>query len=137
MPPDRRFFTPRIWGGAGDESAGAIAVDGAGNVYLPGTTGSDAFPTENSLNATFGGDAFDAFVAKLNASGSALSYSTYLGGNGTDLDLGIAVDVEGNAYVTGQTRSSTVSTVNPLQQGSFLSTVSGDAFVSKFDVSGS
>ena len=124
-------------GGEGDESAGDIAVDGAGNVYLTGTTGSRAFPTENPLNATFGGDAFDAFVTKLNASGSALLYSTYLGGDGLDLGLGIAVDLEGNAYVTGQTRSGTFPTVNPLQQGSFLTTVTGDAFVSKLDASGS
>jgi len=123
-------------GGAGDDTAGDIAVDAAGNVYLTGTTNSDAFPTVAPFDATYGGDR-DGFVARLNASGTALSYSTYLGGEGIDLGLGIAVDDDGSAYVTGQSRSSTFPTVNPIQTGNFLTTVSGDAFVSKFDPTGS
>ena len=56
----------------------------------------------------------DAFVTKLNSSGS-LSYSTYLGGNSTDNGFGIAVDVSGNAYVTGVTSSTNFPTANPIQ----------------------
>ena len=124
-------------GSSGDDTASDIAVDGEGNAYLTGTTNSPGFPTENPFEATYSDGDRDGFVTKLNASGSALSYSTYLGGDGIDQGLGIAVDGEGNAYVTGQTRSGTFPLVNALQPGSFFTTVTGDAFVTKFDASGS
>ena len=69
----------------------------------------------NPLQPTCGGSV-DAFVAKFNASGSALVYSTYLGGSGDDYGLGIALDSSGNAYVTGYTVSTNFPTMNPLQR---------------------
>ena len=63
----------------------------------------------NPLQPTYGGN-YDAFVSKINPSGSALVYSTYLGGSGQDLGSGIAVDSAGNAYVTGNTGSSNFPT---------------------------
>jgi uncharacterized protein (TIGR03437 family) len=100
-------------GGNGDDRAGGIAVDSFGNAYVTGTTGSTNFPTASSLQATYGGGG-DAFVAKLNAAGSALVYSTYLGGYGSDQGFGIAVDSFGNAYVTGIT-SGNFPTASPFQ----------------------
>jgi hypothetical protein len=96
-------------GGSGEDVGSGIAVDGGGNAYVTGTTGTPAsgFPgtTASLIQSTHGGGVQDAFVTKLNASGTALLYSTYLGGNGSDSGLGIAVDQAGNAYVTGGTRT--------------------------------
>src|SRR5260370_4453309 len=112
-------------GGSGQDGGIGIAVDGAGSAYVVGYTYSTGFPTMNPLEAANGGY-IDAFVAKINPSGSALVYSTYLGGSGEDFGHGIAVDSSGNAYVTGLTDSTDFPTMNPLQptQGS-----GGDAFV--------
>jgi hypothetical protein len=121
-------------GGGGFEIGYAIAVDSAGNAYVTGSTTSIDFPTASPLQAVYGGGEFDAFVAKLNAAGSALVYSTYLGGTSADVALGIGVDSSGNAYVTGGTTSTDLPTANPLQAaaaGEF------DAFVSKLNPSGS
>lgn len=95
-------------GGSDLDGASAIALDAAGNAYVTGTTSSTDFPTtvgafDNTHNGIPGSD---AFVTKLNASGSALVYSTYLGGLEQDAGRGIAVDTSGNAYVGGDTRSS-------------------------------
>jgi Beta-propeller repeat len=91
-------------GGNGNDFAQAIAVDGQGNVYVTGYTGSTDFPTQNPFQATLRSNA-DVFVTKLSASGNGLIYSTYLGGNGAGFERGIAVDGQGNAYVTGNTLS--------------------------------
>ena len=89
--------------GGGDNDIGdSVTVDRAGNAYVTGSTFSTNFPTQNPFQPAFGGFV-DAFVTKLNATGSALVYSTYLGGSRVDAGNGIAVDREGNAYVTGQT----------------------------------
>src|ERR1019366_175511 len=73
----------------------------------------------------------DAFVAKLSPTGSALVYSTYLGGSGNDQGTGIAVDSFGNAYVTGFTASRNFPTMNPLQPAQGDGGLFGDAFVAK------
>jgi uncharacterized protein (TIGR03437 family) len=92
-------------GGSQSDFANAIAVDVAGNAYLAGVTNSKDFPiTAGALRTTMT-DIGDAFVAKLNPAGTALVYSTYLGGNGVDRANAIAVDAQGHAYVTGQTDS--------------------------------
>ncbi len=101
-------------GGSIPDSGFGIAVDSAGNAYVMGSTSSTNFPTANPLQPSAGGEQ-DAFVAKLNPSGSALVYSTYLGGSGGETGNGIAVDSTGNAYVTGNTTSTNFPTVNPLQ----------------------
>jgi hypothetical protein len=77
-------------GGSGGAGGYGIAVDSAGNAYVTGWTATD-FPTMNPLQPTYGGGAWDAFVTKINPTGSALIYSTYLGGSGTDQGYGIAV----------------------------------------------
>ncbi len=120
-------------GGRGGEFGESIAVDAEGCAYVTGSTNSTDFPTANPLQPEYGGGDFDAYVLKLSPDGSALVYSTYFGGRGTDLGGGIAVDAEGNAYLAGKTRSPDFPTANPLQpelRGS------DDAFVAKLDPTG-
>src|SRR5437773_1250250 len=99
-------------GGSRSEHVAGIAVDAAGAAYVTGTTGSTDFPrTPGAIQTTYGGGGSypfhegDAFVTKLNAAGTALVYSTYLGGSGCDYGYGVAVDAAGAAYVTGYTQS--------------------------------
>jgi uncharacterized repeat protein (TIGR01451 family) len=99
-------------GGTGNDQGSAIAVDSAGATFVSGYT-SGGFPTLNAVQNTYGGGAYDAFVAKLNSSG-ALVYSTYLGGTGIDLGIGIAIDGNGAAYVAGAT-SGNFPTLNAIQ----------------------
>jgi hypothetical protein len=118
--------------GGGDIGWG-IAVDQQGQAYVMGITGSSNFPTENALQPTFGGGFNDAFVAKLNKQGSALVYSTYLGGSGDDQGQSIAVDKRGQAYVTGETYSTDFPTKNALQP---VLGGSADAFVAQLTADG-
>ena len=121
-------------GGSDSELCWGLAVDSAGNAYVTGSTVSTNFPTVNALQSTSGGGGWsDAFVAKLNAAGSALVYSTYLGGNKSDFANSIAVDSTGSAYVTGYTESPNFPTANALQSG-FGGTA--DAFVTKLNAAG-
>jgi len=121
-------------GGSGDEQGRGIAVDGTGNAYVTGLTISTNFPTTASpIQGSIAGS-FDVFVTKINAAGSALTYSTYLGGSGYDYSYDIAVDGTGNAYVTGYTASTNFPTVSPIQGtygGGFW-----DAFVTKINAGG-
>jgi hypothetical protein len=127
------FVYSTFLGGSGAESGASIALDSAGNAYVTGYTTSSDFPTMNPLLPAYGGG-YDAFVAKLNPSGSALVYSTYLGGSAGDVGNAIAADSAGNAYVTGWTYSTNFPTINPLQAG-FGGKV--DAFATKLNPSGS
>src|SRR5205085_8191781 len=106
-------------GGASDDFGSGIAVDTQGNVYLTGYTGSSAdFPIINAAQPKPGssdGLGFDAFVTKLNAAGSALVYSTFLGGRGRDFAYAVAVDAQGNAYVAGETDSPDFASAGALQ----------------------
>jgi hypothetical protein len=117
-------------GGAGHDRGLAIAVDGSGSAYVTGSTSSSNFPTPPGALDTSSNGNDDAFVTKLGASGSALSYSTYLGGGSYEQAQGIAVDGSGSAYVTGYTSSSnfptTAGALDTSQNGSY------DAFLSKF-----
>jgi hypothetical protein len=123
-------------GGSGGDKGYSIAVDSAGNAYVTGWTESTDFPTVSPLQPARGGGA-DAFVTKINPTGSALVYSTYLGGSLGDAGYGIAVDNSGNAYVTG----STASTNFPTTPGAFQTTggdgYNYDAFVTKINPTGS
>jgi len=107
------IYSTYLGGSAGDYGSG-IAVDSAGDTYVTGVSTSPDFPRVNPLQRGNGGDA-DVFIARLNAGGSALVYSTYLGGQGNDGGAGIAVDSAGNAYVTGLTSSTTFRTANAIQ----------------------
>ena len=129
-------------GGTEGEAATHIAVDANGNAYITGATTSANLPTEGSLGSGFAGGNFlmsDGFVTKLNAEGSALVYSTYFGGTDDDMGLGIAVDGEGSAYVTGATRSSDFPVVGPVQPafGGGDVVFGSDAFVLKLNPAGS
>lgn len=120
-------------GGTGFDEAFGIVIDAPMNAYLTGRTNSSNFPRMAPTQLSFGGGAFDAFVSKINPPGSALVYSTYLGGNGDDQGQAIALDGANNAFVTG----STSSTNFPLR-AAIQSTRGGpsDAFVTKLDLSG-
>jgi len=126
-------------GGSGWDQGAGIAVDTAGNVYVIGSTNSTDFPTVNAFQSAAGEYAEmygTAFVAKLNAAGSALVYSTYLGGSVSESGNGIAVDSAGNAYLTGATWSSDFPTVNPIE--AYQSKYAADnAFVAKLNAAGS
>ena len=120
-------------GGSANDNAYGVAADSAGNAYVTGFTASTDFPTVNAIQPTSPGLG-DAFVTKINASGNALVYSTYLGGSASDQGNGIAVDSAGNAYITGYTFSAdfpTASAVQPNLDGPV------DAFVTKINSSGS
>jgi len=120
-------------GGSGFEYGWDVAVDSAGNAYMTGFTQSTDFPTAHALQPTNHGGS-DAFVAKINPSGNALVFSTYLGGGDTDLGTSIAADSSGNAYVGGYTKSKnfpTASAIQPTNHGGF------DAFVAKISGDGS
>jgi hypothetical protein len=121
-------------GGGGTDRAYAIAVDGAGAAYVTGYTDSTNFPVTAGVVRPTSGGGVDAFVTKLNAAGSAIVYSTYLGGNGDDRGFSIAVDASGNAYITGYTSSTNFPLSSPFQ-----ATLKGprDAFVTKLNPSGS
>ncbi len=129
------------------QGAVAIAVDSTGAAYLVGSTTSTSFPVVNPLpapNNALQGDQ-DAFVAKLNPTGTALVYSTYLGGTGSDSGSGIAVDSTGQAYITGATQSSDFPTLSAYQStlngssAAFVTTLngSGNALVYSTYLSGS
>ena len=100
-------------GGTDVDDGLAIAVDGAGNAFVTGTTSSADFPTRNAVQASISAPE-DAFVTMIAPSGAALVYSTYLGGNGTETGNGIAVDDAGNAHVIGTTWSPDFPTRNAL-----------------------
>ncbi len=125
-------------GGSGSDVGQSIAVDSSDNAYVTGYTSSGNFPTtsrafQKSLNGLQ-----NAFITKLNASGSAVEYSTLLGGNDYDFGFGIAVNKAGNAYVTGTTYgifSDTFPTTSNAYQ--VTASGSGDAFVSKLSADGS
>ncbi len=119
-------------GGSGDDRAFGIAVDNLNNVYVTGWTQSSNFPLVGAFQSKLSGGR-DAFVVKLNSSGTAILYSTYFGGNNYDQGNSIAVDSTGAAYVTGDTTSTNFPAVNAYQ-----SAYGGqqDAFVAKLNPAG-
>ncbi len=120
-------------GGSGDEDVSHIAVDGAGEAEIVGYTNSTNYPTVNAAQGAYGGGVYNAFASKLSADGSALVYSTYLGGKGDDEAYGLAMDSAGDAYVAGLTSSTNFPLKNALQ-GAFTGVY--DAFVTELDPNG-
>ena len=147
-------------GGKDDEEGTGIAVDSSGNAYVVGATLSTNFPTANAYQSTFGGaggsapfccgssapflNFGDAFLAKLNAGGTALVFSTYFGGTLDDSASSVAVDASGNAYIGGNTVSTNFPVLNGFQthsggaanQNAQPVITTGDGFVAKFDTTG-
>jgi hypothetical protein len=127
------------FGDEGSEGRGGIAVDSAGNAYITGDTFSANFPTTAGAFQRSG--ACGPFVTKLNATGTAFTYSTRLTGSdgGCEIGHGIVVDAAGNAYVTGTTGSTDFPTQEPfdaLLSGPFIDQGQADAFVTKLNPSG-
>ena len=137
-------------GGSAQDDAHAVAIDSSGNVWVAGETVSPDFPTtQGALSRTFHGEIDlgplrygDGFAAKLDATGSHLLYSTYLGGAAPDGALSVAVDAAGAAYVAGGTQSTDFPTTPGALQTVYSGTpnaspsLTGNGFVSKFDASG-
>ena len=127
-------------GGSSFDGAKSVAVDFAGNAYITGVTHSIDFPTQNPIYNTLNGDT-DAFIVKINPSGTSFVYATYLGGSngedefGPERAGGIAVDTSGNTYVTGCTNSADFPTMNPIQP-THGETTNCDAFVTKLNPAG-
>jgi beta-propeller repeat-containing protein/HYDIN/CFA65/VesB family protein len=140
-------YSTYIGGTLGDEGVN-LAIDSAGNAYVAGSTDSTDFSTTaGAVQTVYGGNnnpincnfsffthCGDGFVTKVNTTGGALSYSTYLGGNGSDYGAGIRIDSNGDAFVTGATNSTNFPLVNALQT-SFLGVT--DVLISEINPSGS
>ncbi len=123
-----------LLGGSADEIGFAIAVDAEGHAYVAGRSESSNFPTSKGAFHSKPAGAADVFVTKLAPNGGSLVYSTFLGGNSDDWGHGIAVDAEGHAYVTGETRSAKF----PTTRRAFSRKHNGDrdAFVTKLAPNG-
>ena len=119
-------------GGSGNDQGRGIAVDSFRNTYITGCTSSTNFPLQNPDQETHAGN-WDAFITKLDPSGSILSYSTYLGGDDEDRGHGIAVDNSGIAYVTGDTKSKFF----PRKLGTRGFAGNTDVFIARFSPFGS
>src|SRR5262249_11186065 len=118
-------------GGSGNETGNGIAVDSSGSAYICGDTASTnitSFAPSGSFQTTNGGGT-DALVAKFNAAGTALTYSTFLGGSGDDTAQQDAVDSSGRLFLTGRTDSTNFPVLNPIQASRQGNT---DAFVAEF-----
>jgi hypothetical protein len=118
-------------GGSNDDQGNGIAVDGLHNAWIVGSTSSNDFPLASAVQSTLHGPS-DAFIAKISPDGSALSYSTFLGGSGSEQGNAIAVDAGGNVYVTGGTASAGFPQTRSVQTFAGAS----DAFVSKLSSNG-
>jgi hypothetical protein len=119
-------------GGNGSDLPTSIALDAAGNVHLAGWTESTNFPLKNAPETRVAVNT-GSFAAKLKGDGSALLFSTYLGGSVTDLASGVVADNSGNTYVAGSTNSPDLPTKNPIQ--SQLRGVN-NAFIAAYDDEG-
>ncbi|HUS17295.1 MAG TPA: SBBP repeat-containing protein [Chloroflexia bacterium] len=104
-------------GGSGNEYGWSVAVDAAGDAFVNGVTGSSDFPLVAPVQSKLGGP-YDAFLAGLDPAGTALLFSTYLGGSAGDDSYGVVVDTGGNVYVTGSTRSTDFPVANAYQPAS-------------------
>jgi len=113
-PPGRRIIYSTYLGGVDSDSGRDIAIDSADNVYVAGHTWSFNFPMVNPIQGTFGGIR-DAFIAKINSTGTSIIYSTYLGGFGNDTARGVAIDGSGAIHVVGGADSTNFPVVNPIQ----------------------
>jgi hypothetical protein len=105
LSPTGSLVYSTFLGGANTDGGTGIARDSGGAIYVTGFTSSSDFPVRAPLQAASGGGSYDAFAAKVNASGSALELSTYLGGTGLDSGIAVVTDDRGNVLVMGLTDS--------------------------------
>lgn len=157
-PTGSSFVYSTYLGGSGDDYGRSIAVDGAGTCTVVGMTLSTNFPNQSAFQSRHGGGEFDGFVTRLNATGSGLVYSTFLGGNDYDEVFDVVLGADGSAHLSGATESANFPVASPVQanyrggDGVFLLrptgivgtgfgfisyTVETDAFVGKLGASGS
>ncbi len=136
QPASTQLSYSTFLGGSATDYAYAIAVDAAGQAYITGKTNSVDFPVANAAQSVIGGG-YDAFVARLNAAGTGLVYSTFLGGSNTDNGSAIALSVAGDGSVSAHVTGSTDSSDFPLQ-GAYQTVLGGgvDAFVTKLNAAG-
>lgn len=126
-------------GGNSEDYGYALAVDSVHEVYITGSTASSDFPVVNAYQGTYPGS-FNAFLTRISSDGSSLLYSTYLGGNGSDVPSSVAIDNLSDAYVTGSTSSTNFPVANAYQptaspnQGGVYGTY---GFLTKFSPDGS
>jgi hypothetical protein len=137
-PAGTAFIYALAFGGTAVDRSNGIAIDRSGNAYITGNTESTNFPVASAFQSLLKGPQ-DAFVAKLNPTGSALLFSTYLGGNASDSGNAIAVDSSSNVYVTGSTAALSGVQSFPVTTGTVQATPggAGDAFAVKFSTTGS
>ena len=121
-PTGTRLVWSSYYGGSGRDSASAIALDKAGNVHITGWTDSVDFPLQHASQTSSSGGANtlgvpprDAFAAKLKGDGSAVMFSTYLGGSGDDYASAVGADAAGNTYIAGTTMSKDLPVMNAVQ----------------------
>ena len=126
-------------GGNSQDYGYALALDGSNHVYVTGSTASSDFPTVKAYQGTYPGS-FNAFLTEISADGSSLLYSTYLGGDGSDIPSGVAIDNAGDMFVAGNTTSDNFpvlnayqSTISPNQGGNS----GNNGFLTKFTSGGS
>lgn len=129
------IYSTYIGSASGPDVATGIAVDSSGSAYITGYTSSSNYPVSAPYQGTSGGS-YDAFITKLNTSGDALTYSTFLGGSQTDQAFGITLDVSGNAYIAGQTSSVNYPTASPFQVSKAGAGGTFDFFVTKLNTTG-
>ncbi len=127
------LYSTLLGGGLSSSTGQAIAVDSAGNILVAGNTYAADFPTVNAFQSGLRGSSGNGFVAKINAAGTALIYSTYIGGSNYNSFSSIAVDSAGSAWVTGYTFSTDFPVLNPVQSAN---AGSYDAVVVKLSANG-
>lgn len=130
---DQVIFSSQV-GGNGNDIVNDIAIDGNGAVYLTGGTFSTNYPAIGASQPTFRGGVFDAFLTRINGAGSAIAFSTYLGGGADDRANRIALDAQNNVYIGGTTASTnfpTSAAIQPTFGGG-----NSDSFVAKFGSGG-
>lgn len=138
VDPTGTFFVyTQAFGGTGTDRGNGIAIDAQGNAYIVGTTSSSNFPVVSAFQTILRGPE-DAFITKLNAAGTGLLFSTYLGGNTYDSGTSIALDGSNNVYVTGNTAALNGVQSFPVTAGTvqFTPGGAGDAFAAKFSSAG-
>ncbi|GMK40985.1 hypothetical protein PCCS19_40410 [Paenibacillus sp. CCS19] len=140
LPPNGEpFIYSTVIGGNASASGSGIAIDSAGNAYVTGFNTSNNFPVTPGAFSTVHNPNGDIFVLKLNASGSELIYSTFIGGSNTSNQVAdLAIDAAGNAYITGSTNSADFPTTpGALRTAKNPGNVLEDAYVTKFNATGS